>query len=495
MTSIHLDKKYKLSICVFFASSILFARETQNKPNVVFILADDLGWADLPIYGNKFNEAPNLSKLARQGVKFTNAYSAAPVSSPTRASIQTGLYPARLGINDFIPGHSRPFEEVKVPVNRTQYLPSEAITFAEMLQKAGYMTAYFGKWHLGVQPQHLPVNQGYNEMNVGQGFYNVTFTPARGQSKEKIISERLADFSIDFIEKNKKNPFLLFVSEWDVHCPYDSEQKLIEKYHKKTKVTNYPCNAVYAAMIEQMDKSIGRIIDKLEKEGLVENTVFIFCSDNGGVISENKYPYIKEEKFPLITESKRNIYSRDNPLQYIGTVNTPLRSEKGSLYEGGIRVPLIVKWPARVKANKVSDVVLSSVDLFPTILEIARVKLPENQEVDGKSFLSSLISGQPENERPVFWHYPVYHHDVPASAVREGDWKLIENLVNGTVELYNLKVDIGETTDLSKVFPEKANELYVKLKDWQKELKADLPAPNLLFDKFRRFEWGKQLNH
>lgn len=495
MTSIHLGKKYKLSICVFFASSILFARETQNKPNIVFILADDLGWADLPIYGNKFNEAPNLSKLARQGVKFTNAYAAAPVSSPTRASIQTGKYPARLGINDFIPGHLRPYEEVKVPINRTQYLPENEITLGEMLKKAGYATAYFGKWHLGNQLEYLPMNQGYTDANVGQGFYDVNFTPVREQSREKIISERLADFSVDFIDNNKKNPFFLVVSEWDVHCPYDSEQKLIDKYLKKPKEKDYPCNAVYAAMIEQMDKSIGRIMDKLEKEGLTENTVFIFFSDNGGVISEHKYPYIKEEKFPLIGESKRGVYSRSNPLQYIGTVNSPLRNEKGSLYEGGIRVPLIIKWPALLKANIVSDILLSSIDFYPTFLKLAGGKLYEEQVIDGVNFLPYLLSEKQEEERTVFWHYPVYHHDVPASAVRKGDWKLIENLVNGTIELYNLKVDIGETTDLSKVFPEKANELYVKLKDWQKELKADLPVPNPLFDKFRRFEWGKQLNH
>jgi len=495
MNSINFSKQAKLSICALFASSLLFAHKTQVKPNIIFFLVDDLGWADLPIYGNKFNEAPNITKLAKEGVRFTNAYTASPVSSPTRASIQTGKYPARIGINDFIPGHLRPYEEVVVPVNRTHYLPKEEITMGEMMKCAGYITAYFGKWHLGNQPEHSPINQGYMDVNVGQGFYNVNFTPAREQSREKIISERLADFSIDFIDNNKKNPFFLFISDWAVHCAYDSEQKLIEKYLKKPKVKDYPCNAVYAAMIEQMDISIGRIMEKLEKEGLSENTIFVFYSDNGGVISEYKYPNIIEEKYPLIHESKRDVYSHSNPLQYIGTVNSPLRNEKGSLYEGGIRVPLIIRWPAQLKTNIVSDLVLSSIDFYPTFLKLAGGKLYKEQVIDGVNFLPDLLSEKQEEERAVFWHYPVYHHDVPASAVRKGEWKLIENLVNGTIELFNLTIDIGETTDLSKVFPEKANELYVKLKDWQKELKADLPAPNLLFDKFRRFEWGKQLNH
>ena len=263
---------------------------------------------------------------------------------------------------------------------------------------------------------------------------------------------------------------------------------------KKPKVKDYPCNAVYAAMIEQMDKSIGRIMAKLDKEGLSENTVFVFFSDNGGVCSEHKYPYIKEEKFPLIAETKRDVYCRDNPLQYIGTVNTPLRNEKGSLYEGGIREPLIVKWPARMKADMLSNAVLTSVDFYPTFVELANGEMPECQVVDGESFVPVLLSDKQDGERAIFWHYPVYHHDIPSSAVRKGDWKLIENLVNGSVLLYNLNTDIGETTDLSKAFPKKTKELDALLKEWQKNVKAEFPKPNPNFNIKKRIEWGERKN-
>jgi len=462
-----------------------------RKPNIVFILADDLGWADLPVYGNKFNEAPNITKLASQGMRFTNAYAACPVCSPTRASIMSGQYPARVGIIDWIPGHWRPYEEVTVPVNRTQYLPEEIFTITEALKKSGYATALYGKWHLGSKMEHHPLNQGFDEANVGQGYYNVRFDPPREESPDKIMAERLADFGIDFIERHRDKPFFLFLSHWDVHVQFDAEQSRIDKYLKKPTVAGYPCHAVYAAMIEQLDHSVGRVLQKLESLGLRENTLVVFFSDNGGQISNDRYPGVEEEKMPLLVPSRNGLYSVGNPLRYIATSNLPLRGEKGNLYEGGIREPLIVSWPGRIKPGTVSKALVSSVDFYPTFLELTGAKKPVNQVFDGVSILPALLKDEYGPERAIYWHYPVYHHGFPASAIRKGDWKLIENLANGTLELFNLKTDLSESTDLTKAFPEKTKELYFLLKDWQKEVKAEFPVPNPWFDASLRFEWGK----
>jgi uncharacterized sulfatase len=482
----------KMAGIAAFTMAITSQAEAQ-KPNIIFILADDLGWADLPVYGNMFNEAPNLTKMASEGIRFTNAYAACPVCSPTRASIMSGQYPARIGVIDFIPGHWRPYEEVTVPSNRTQFLSEEIITIGESLQKAGYITGYFGKWHLGEDKLHHPLNQGFGEANVGQGYFNTKFNPPREQSADKIISRRLTDYCIEFMEKHKKEPFFLFLAHWDVHCLLDADKPMIDKYLNKAKVEGYPSNAVYAAMIENVDNSTGRIMAKLKSLGIDKNTVVFFFSDNGGIITENKYPGITEELMPMIAPSKRDIY-RDDPLQYVVTSNAPLRSQKGTVYEGGIREPLIVHWPGKIKKGTVSDAIVSSVDIYPTLLEIAGAGKPENQVLDGNSILPVLLRDEYDRDRAIFWHYPVYHHDVPAGAIRKGNWKLVENLVNSKVTLYDLSTDISETTDLSKAFPEKTRELYSLLKEWQKEVKAEFPVLKPDFNAERRFEWGKHPN-
>lgn len=456
--------------------------ELQERPNIVFILADDLGWADLPAYGNTFNEAPHIDKLAAEGVRFTNAYAACPVCSPTRASIQSGQYPARIGITDFITGHWRPYEEVIVPVNRTQYLPEEIVTIGEALKNAGYATGYFGKWHLGNNPEHHPLNQGYDEANVGQGFYNVSFNPPREINSPKRLSELLTDFGESFIENNRNNPFFLFLAHYDVHVQLDADMDLIEKYLNKERKDSYPGNAVYAAMIEHLDRSTGRIVAKLKETGLEENTIIIFYSDNGGLIG-------RFDKIPLLAENKLPVY-KNNPLQYIASSNAPLRAEKGTLYEGGIREPLIVKWPAKIEKGRVSEALATSVDFYPTLLEIAGAEQPGGQVLDGKSLLPEFIENNFNSERAIFWHYPVYHHDVPAGAVRKGDWKLIENQVTGKVSLYNLRADISEAMNLAELYPEKTSELKTLLQNWQKEVNAEFPVPNPEFDEGRRYEWG-----
>lgn len=462
-----------------------------EQPNIIFILADDLGWADLPMYGNRFNEAPNLQRMAHEGMLFTDAYAAAPVCSPTRASIQSGQYPARVGITDFIPGHWRPYEKVRVPINRTQYLQTEIPTVAESLKRAGYTTGYFGKWHLGEKVKGChPLDQGYDEAHVGEGYFKTKFNPPRPQEEDKIVSERLTIFASEFIRKHKQKPFFLFISHWDVHCALDAEKERVEKFLKKPKVPEYPCNAFYAACIAHLDHSVGEILALLKQEGLDEKTLVVFFSDNGGSISENKYPGITEGKYPMVSP-RLGVYQDGDPLKYIMTSNVPLRNEKGSVYEGGIRDPLIVRYPGKIKPRSTSHEVVTSVDFYPTFLELANAAAPAGHTLDGVSLLPVLTGRAPLVERAIFWHYPVYHHDRPASALRKGFWKLIENLESQESKLYNLATDIGETTDLSKAYPQIHSALYAELKQWQKSIDAQLPDPNPDFDPLRRQEWGK----
>jgi len=458
-----------------------------SRPNIIFILADDMGWADLPVYGNQFNEAPNLTRMAEEGIRFTDAYAACPVCSPTRASIMSGQYPARVGITDFITGHWRPYEEVIVPKNRTQYLPEEIITVGELMKEAGYATGYFGKWHLGFEDRHQPWNQGFETANVyqGGGFFNYAdrmSTPLESEPG-RVLSEALTDLSLDFIEANKDMPFFLFLAHYDVHVQLDADSMLIEKYLQKEQVDGYPCNAVYAAMVEHVDHSVGRILQELEDQGLAENTLVVFFSDNGGLVS-------RFDKIPLLAGSKQHIYEGDT-LLYIASSNAPLRAEKGTIYEGGIREPFIAWWPGQLEAGKVSSALISSVDFLPTFADLAGIDLPSSQVFDGVSLVDLLEGSEPDPERAIFWHYPVYHHDEPGSAIRKGKWKLIHNLVNDRRYLYNLESDIGESTDLSESEQEIADELYLLLDEWRSDCGAEFPVPNPGFIPEGRHEWGK----
>ncbi len=467
--------------------SVLFVScmgEAQHPPNIVMIMADDLGGRDLPAYGNPFNEAPNIDKLASQGIQFSNAY-AAPVCSPTRASIQSGQYPARVGIFDFIPGHWRPYEEVTVPVHDVQFLPDDIITIGDAMQAAGYKTGYFGKWHLGNKAEHLPNARGYDKahMYAGGGFYEPKFVPEYKSTDEKRLSEILTNMGIEFIKENKKEPFFLFISHYDVHVQLDADRDLIDKYLEKEKDPDYACNAVYAAMIEHVDNSVGAIMNTIEKMGLADNTIFIFFSDNGGV--DNRF-----DNIPLLGGESTDVYPDGHPLQYIATTNAPLRAGKGTLYEGGIRVPLIVRWPGKVKPASASEAIVASVDFYPTFLEFAKGKKPGNQVLDGISMFPALTRNKFNPEREVFNHYPVYHHEQPMSAVRKGDWKIVENLVSGEFDLYNLNYDVNEMTDLKYSYPQKLEEMKKVLKKWQEDTRAAMPVPNPEFDPKRRYEWG-----
>lgn len=475
-----------LSIC--FGAEVSAAAEDAlikpAKPNVVLIMADDLGGRDLPVYGNRFNEAPNIDQLAGQGMMFHNAY-AAPVCSATRASIQSGQYPARVGIFDFIPGHWRPFESVTVPTHRNQHLPEDIVTLGDVMQSAGYETGYFGKWHLNNGRKNMPMARGYSSAHMysGGGFYSPKFIPAYDDGGGKRLSTQLTNMSIEFMKENKAKPFFVFLSHYDVHVQLDADKDLIDKYLNKKKDPDYPSNAVYASMIEHVDDSVGDMMEAVEELGLADNTIFIFFSDNGGV--DNRF-----DNVPLLAGNGKAAYPKGHPLTYIATSNAPLRAGKGTLYEGGVRVPLIVRWPEKVPSGSTSDAIVSSVDFFPTFLELVQGKALE-QVLDGFSMLSALTENKFDAEREVFTHYPVFHHEEPMSALRKGDWKIVENLVSGEFELYNLKYDIPEMTDLKFSHTEKAAEMKNALSKWQSDTKAQKPVPNPNFDPSRRYEWGK----
>jgi arylsulfatase A len=444
--------------------------KSNQKPNIVFILADDLGWADVGCYGNKFNETSHIDKLASQGMRFTDAYAACPVCSPTRASILSGQYPARIGLTDFIQGHWRPFEKLRVPINKTQYLPLEKVTFAESLKKAGYQSAAFGKWHLGGE-DFFPEKQGFDSSLVSAGwghfFPTVKTIPPIEVEEGSYLSEVLTDQAEKFIEENKNKPFCLYLSHFAVHIPLEAKEKLINKYREKPKPEGGINHPVYAAMVEHVDQSVGRIIQKLDDLNLGSNTVVFFFSDNGG------------------------LHQRYDGEGDIVTSNFPLRAEKGTLYEGGIREPLIVRWPGFVEPGSVCRTPVSSVDFYPTFLEITNTEKDPAYPLDGESIIPLLKQNGQLKRLNLYWHYPHYHHSTPAGAIRSGEWKLLEFFEDGKLELYNLTEDIGEHNNLAKEMPEKAQDLKKKLEVWRFSVEAAMPEINPDFDPERRFEWGK----
>jgi len=426
----------------------------KRPPNIVFILVDDMGWPDLGCYGNTFHETPNVDRLARQGMRFTDAYAACPVCSPTRASILSGQYPAHVGVTDFITGHWRPYEKLRVPKNRTQYLPLEITTLAEALKPAGYTSAMIGKWHLGGR-DHSPQKQGFDFAQQG----------GTNQTDKRVTT--YTNKALEFIEANKDKPFFLYLSHNTVHIPLEAPKALVDKYRRKPKPATGVNNPTYAAMVEHLDWSTGQVLAKLETLGLSDETIVVFFSDNGGL---------------------RQIYTGNGP---IVSTNTPLRDEKGTLYEGGIREPLIVRWPGKVEPGSTCHTPVTSVDFYPTFLEIAGAAKPAEQPLDGQSLIPLLEQRGRFEPRAIYWHYPHYHHSVPAGAIRQGDWKLIEFFDDNHVELYNLTDDLGEKTDLAPSNPAKATELRDKLALWRRSINAAMPEMNPDFDLARRNEWGK----
>ena len=460
------------------------ASQAENGPkkklNFVFILIDDLGWTDLGCYGSSFYETPNIDRLASEGMRFTEAYAACPVCSPTRGSIMAGKYPARLGITQWIGGSQKPTEYA-------DRLELEEVTIAEVLKRQGYATGFVGKWHLSprtadIRADFYPDKQGF-DVNIGgdwSGAPPTYFYPYKkrnraleemppGGEEGEYLTDRLTDESLKFIEANKDRPFLLYLSHYAVHTPIESKQTLTDKY--KTKAEKLSAgergqfagvygryntrlvqdNPAYAGMVQSVDESIGRVMKKLEESGVADNTAVIFMSDNGGL----------------------STVPREGP-----TANLPLRAGKGWLYEGGIREPMFIKWPGVVKPGSVCDEPVTSTDFYPTMLEMAGLGLMPEQHIDGVSLMPLLKNKGKLRRKAIYWHYPHYHGsgNRPSGAVRAGDYKLIEWYEDNSVELYNLKSDIGEKHDLAKEMPEKAAELKGMLGRWLKQMNAKMPA-------------------
>ena len=427
-----------------------------ERPNIIFILGDDLGWAELGCYGNTFNETPNIDRLARQGVRFTDAYAAAPVCSPYRAALITGQWPARVGITDYL----RPDDK--------NHLALEYVTIAEVLRKAGYATGIVGKWHLTGYANHRaqefpPAMQGFDETivsenrGIGAGSYFHPYHFNREIDKRLPEKEHLVDRcnieAVNFIERHKSGPFFLYLSHYAIHTKLEGKPELVSQFEKKPgagKGQNAGRNNPHlAALLKSIDEGVGMIVDKLDTLGLTDRTIIVFTGDNGG-----------EDRV---------------------TSNAPLRAGKSTLYEGGIRVPLIVRYPSVVPAGAVCTTPTCNIDFYPTFCDVTGVRPEAGQRVDGVSILPLLKNPQSELKRDtLFWHYPL---DKPhflgghsAGAIRKGQWKLIEFFDVGRKELYNLADDIGEQDNLADKNPQKVSELHKLLVAWRKDVAARIPS-------------------
>jgi arylsulfatase A-like enzyme len=427
-------------------------------PNVVLIVADDLGWADLGCYGSKYHKTPNIDRLAADGMRFTQAYAAAPVCSPTRASILTGRHPARIGITDWLPGRpDRPDQKLLRPplVNA---LPADVPTLPEILKKAGYTSGLIGKWHLGGKGSS-PTDRGF-DVNVGGSEAGSPFSyfapfqakdgrvmPGLGEAPAgEYLTDRLAAEAEKFLDANKDKPFFLYLAHYAPHIPMKAKADLIAKY--KPGQPGQQGNPVYAAMLESLDDAVGRVLKKLDDLKLTERTIVIFISDNGGLCT---------------------LEGPNTP----PTINTPLREGKGYLYEGGLRVPLILKYPGITPPGSVTQIRVVSTDLFPTILSICDVTVPGN--LDG----TTLFQQAAERE-DLYWHYPHYSNQggKPGGAVRAGDWKLVEFYENDRRELFDLKADPGEGRNLAEAKPDVVKHLAGKFAAWRTAVGAKMPKPN-----------------
>ncbi|MCM0646860.1 sulfatase [Clostridium swellfunianum] len=454
-----------------------------NKPNIVFILIDDMGWKDLSCYGSDFYETPNIDKLAEDGMLFTDAYAACPVCSPTRASIMSGKYPARVGVTDWIGAHTRG-KLIDAPY--VKYLPLEEKSLAQALKEGGYNTWHVGKWHLGTE-EYYPDKHGF-DVNIGgchlghpaKGYFSPYDIENLSDGIDgEYLTDRITNEAIRLINNNDGKPFFLNLWHYTVHTPIEAKYEDIKRFEEKAKKLGinkvkcieegefFPCNykkhlkvqrrimqsdSVYAAMIYNLDWNIGRLMKVLEEKEQLENTVVIFTSDNGGLATAEGSP----------------------------TCNAPLSEGKGWMYEGGVREPLIVRWPDVVAPGSICYEPVTSPDFYPTILKIAGLPLIPEQHMDGKSF-EALLRGSDSFQRgPIFWHYPHYGNQggTPGCAIRVGDYKLIEFSEDNRLELYNLREDISEEKNLADKLPELALEMHERLIVWRNSIEAKIPAPN-----------------
>lgn len=457
-------------------------RAEQSSPNVILFLVDDLGWTDVGCYGSSFYDTPNIDRLGREGRRFTSAYAACAVCSPTRAAVLTGRYPSRIGITDWI--HFAAADRIRTEaseVHRTKWqggagrevlcppnpywmnLPE--VTIAEMLGEQGYHTAHMGKWHLG-GPKWHPETQGFdiNVAGYGRGQPPSYFDPfdrhranrkpwgpiptIKPRRKGEHLTDRLADEAVGFINDCKEQPFFLYMSFYAVHTPIEPRQDLLQKYQQR-EPSGPQKNAAYAALVEGMDQAVGKILNRLDQLNLTDNTIVIFTSDNGGYLAQ--------------------------------TSNVPLRSGKGFPYEGGLRVPAIVRWPGHTTPGSESNQPISSVDWFPTIAEICDVSPSDGRARDGHSLVSILTSSSRLDRQSLLWHFPHYRVGkvVPYSVIRQGNWKLIRRYAGATrFELFDLQNDLSETKDLSVARPELVRKLDEELSEMLQDTGAKLPQPN-----------------
>jgi len=452
-----------LAVVLLANNRPLYAFNQNEKPNILFILVDDLGWTDLGCYGSRFYETPHIDSLAARGMKFTNGYASSPVCSSTRASILTGKYPARTGITNHHKGTlKRPKNKNKLwDADYKERLPFAETTVAEALRQGGYQTFFAGKWHVGQGPLYGLEEYGFN---VARGEWNLD------KSKDPHLTKQMISETKKFLQNNQAKPFFAYLSFNLVHTPLVIEARLREKYQEKQRtlpkttyvkedsfdVPQQHYHAVYAGMIEALDSAVGEVLDELKQLNLDENTVIIFTSDNGGM------------------STGRNRNPKECP-----TSNAPLRAGKSFLYEGGIRVPFIVDWPGVTEPGSVCDEPVTSTDIFPSFLEVAGLDLMPEQHMDGVSIVPLLQGKETLNRQAIFFHYPHYclEGGKPSAAVRLGDYKLIELYEDNRTELYNLKTDIAEQHDLSKSNPQKAQELTTLLHSWQKSVEAMFPIP------------------
>ena len=517
-----------LLFCLATTREDLTVLGERAKPNIVFFLVDDLGWNDLKCYGSPFYDTPNVDRLAREGVRFTDAYATCHVCSPSRASILTGKYPARLQLTDWLPGRREfPFQKLSNAAIK-QALPLEEITLAETLKEKGYLTGHFGKWHLGEEP-YGPLAQGFDvrvptDWNKGwprSGYHSPFNMAGLGDEDGAYLTDRLTDEALKFIESSEEQPFFLYLSHFAVHDPIQGPSDLVEKYETKrsklptdpepfilegnpdaelafershleqlvlqepykseyrvlpdqtVKIKQRQDNPQFAAMVESMDESLGRVMAKLEELGLAEDTIIFFTSDNGGMAAAN------------FGRPSRVVSPQQLDAAY-STSNLPLRGAKGWLYEGGIRVPLIIKWPGYVPFTeyKCNEPVIG-VDFYPTILDMLGISQPTNHLLDGVSLVPFLTGETSVDRDALYWHFPHYsNHGMqsPGGAIRSGAFKLLEYFENGSVQLFDLNNDPGEQNELSRELPDVTERLLKQLREWRNEMGARMMPANPSFD-------------
>ena len=483
----------------------------RRKPNIVFFLIDDMGWMDSTVYGSRYYETPNMERLRKRSMKFTDAYAANPLCSPTRASILTGKYPARLGITTPT-GHlpplppdaprfaekAAPDRKVLLPISR-RFLPPAEHTIAEALRDAGYRTAHIGKWHLGLKPEHWPEVQGFDVVFHGApdpgppsyhspyGFKAGTVTDG---SKGEYITDRVTDEALKFIEGNRRRPFLLHLWHYAVHGPWGHKEEITERFANKKDPRGKQGNAIMASMLWSMDQSLGRVLDKLDELKLSDDTIVILFSDNGGNVHSNtdtdhRAARIKpgHRRWPMIRDWRK--YAGGRP----PTNNAPLRGGKATIFEGGTREPMLVCWPGVVEPGSTCSEVVSSVDFYPTILEMTGLKPKPGHILDGESILPLLKHTGKLKREAIFCHFPhgFGARSPAATYVRKGDWKLIRVYDTSAAfpdpfMLFNLRDDIGETTDLAARMPAKVKELDALIDRFLADTKALVPKPNPAYD-------------